>query len=101
MVSLVIVFAMLMQGLSVIALNGALIACAREAARIAALELDATAAHQAATTQITRCQPGAELTLTNGDEFIDVTISRRIRILGLPRTIELSSTASALREPTW
>lgn len=101
MVSLAIVFAMLMQGLSVIALNGALTACAREAARIAALEIDPIAAQQAASAQITRCQPGAALTMNTGEQFIDVTISRRVRILGLPRTIELSSTASAMREPTW
>lgn len=101
MVSLVVVFAMLLQGMSVIALNSALTSCAREAARAASLELDPVAAQRAAADQVAHCHPGAVLQLTSSDAYIDVTVSRHIRILGLPRSIELSSSASALREPGW
>ena len=101
MVSLIVVFAMLIQCMSVIALNSALTSCAREAARVAALELNAISAEQAARAQVSHCHPAATLELTNDSRFIDATVSRKIHILGLPRAITLSSSASALREPTW
>ena len=101
MVSLIIVFAMLVQCMSVIALNSALTSCAREAARVAALELDPVEAERSATAQVAHCHPGSELRMETTDTFIDITVSRRIRILGLPHTIQLSSTASAMKEPAW
>ena len=100
-VSLIVVFAMLVQGMSVIALNSALTSCAREAARVATLEFDAVSAQQAALAQVAHCHPSAALELTSSGQFIDVTVSRRIHILGLPKTVTLSSSASAMKEPTW
>lgn len=101
MFSLIMLFAMLVQGMSVIALNTALTSCAREAARSAALELDPFQAKRAAADQIAHCHPDATLDITSDATFIDVTVSRRIRILGLPTAITVSSMASAMKEPGW
>ena len=101
MVSLILVFAMLLQGMSVIALNSALTSCVREAARAAAVQLDPTAAQSAAREQVRRCQPGADLELIDGEDYLDLTIVRRIQLFGLPHTVTLRSSASTLKEPTW
>jgi len=101
LVSLVLVFAMLVQGMSVIALQGALTSCAREAARIAAIELNPAAARSAAAEQVRRCQPAATMDLRESVDYYDLTVRRRVRLFGLPRTVELSASASAVREPTW
>lgn len=101
MLTLVVVFAMLLQGMSVIALNIALTSCAREAARVAALELDPVVAEQTVTSQAARCQPQATVRIERTDGFLDVSLSRRIRILGLPHSVVLTSSASALQEPAW
>lgn len=101
MLSLIVVFAMLVQCMSVIALNTAITACAREAARVATLEFDRPAAERAARNQVAHCQPDATLELVDHPDFIDATVSRRIRVLGLPRAVTMSSTASALKEPAW
>lgn len=101
MVSLVVVFAMLLQGMSVVALNSALTSCAREAARAASLELDKAAANTAARAQVAHCHPAATLELSFDAAFVDATVSRRVHILGLPRMVTISSSASAMKEPTW
>ena len=98
--SLIVVFAMLVQGMSAIALQGALAACAREAARAAAIELDAGAAHTAAVDQVAHCQPQATVVVDSDSAYYDISVRRRIRLFGLPRSVELSATASALKEPT-
>lgn len=101
MVSLILVFAMLLQGMSVIALNSALTSCVREAARAAAVQLDPTAAQSAAREQVHRCQPGAELEMVDGVDYLDLTVVRRIHLFGLPHTVTLRSSASTLKEPSW
>ena len=98
---LIVVFAMLVQCMSVVALNTALTSCAREAARVAAIELDPVAGKRAALNQVAHCHPEASLELGSDGNYIDATVSRRIRILGLPKAITLSSSASALKEPGW
>lgn len=99
LVSLIVVFAMLVQGMSAIALQGALASCAREAARAAAIELDEVAARSAATEQVAHCQPQATIEIRSDATYYDISVHRRIRLFGLPRSVELSATASALREP--
>lgn len=100
LVSLIVVFAMLVQGMSAIALQGALAACAREAARAAAIELDTTAAREAAHEQVAHCQPTATLEINDDATYYDVTVQRRIRLFGLPRSVTLSATASSVKEPS-
>ena len=99
LVSLIVVFAMLVQGMSAIALQGALSACAREAARAAAIELDEFAARSAAVDQVAHCQPRATLEIHSDTAYYDISVHRRIRLFGLPHSVELSATASALKEP--
>lgn len=99
LVSLIVVFAMLVQGMSAIALQGALAACAREAARAAAIELDPAAAQAAAVEQVAHCQPQATVVIDSDSTYYDISVQRRIRLFGLPRSVELSATASALKEP--
>lgn len=101
MVSLILVFAMLLQGMSVIALNSALTSCAREAARAAVVQLDPSAARTAAREQVRRCQPAAELEIIDGEDYLDLTVIRRIHLFGLPRTVTLRSSVSTLKEPSW
>ena len=99
LVSLIVVFAMLVQGMSAIALQGALTACAREAARAAAIELSEVAARTAASEQVAHCQPNATIEIRSDSKYYDVSVYRRIRLFGLPRTVSMSATASALKEP--
>ena len=100
-VSLLFVFGMLVEGLSVVALDGALMSCAREAARVGVLELDAEAARARAIEQGRQCQPLAESSAAMDGDYLQVKISREIRFFGLPRTVRLQGTAVALMEPTW
>lgn len=99
LVSLIVVFAMLVQGMSAIALQGALTACAREAARAAAIELEESAARAAATEQVAHCQPSATMEIRSDSKYYDISIHRRLRLFGLPRSVSMSATASALKEP--
>lgn len=100
-ISLLFVFGMLVQGLHVVALNGAIVSCARESARVATLQYDAGAARAAAIEQGRQCQPNSVIDVTIIDDEVTVDVRRGVRLFGLPKTVQLQGTATGLLEPAW
>lgn len=100
-VSLLFVFGMLVQGINVVALNGAIVSCARESARVATLQYDGAAAKAAAIEQGRQCQPNGVIEVTITDDEVKVVVQRGVRLFGLPKTVNLRGTAIGLLEPAW
>ena len=100
MLALTLFFTMLVSGLALFGAEFTLTSLARDAARAASMQSDASTADQAVG-RVLRNAEGVRYAMSSRDGFVAVTLSKQLHLFRIPGVFSLRARASALEEVPW